>query len=102
MCFTCPKFFLSDKEVLDWVSRSVVARVLNGEYILLLQQKIKDTSFENVRVIIQMGGDNVFLTCSGKENIIIITSEAFEFFNLFFSGLHPWSKNNDVNYERGV
>lgn len=49
-----------------------------------------------------MGAVNVFLTCSGTENVMTVTTDASEFFNLFFLGLCPWSKNDELKYERGA
>jgi len=45
----------SDKEDIVWASKGVVARVLNGENIFSVQQKIHDVSFENVRVLCGWG-----------------------------------------------
>ena len=73
---------------------------MNGAHIFLVQQKIKDARFENVRVI-PMDDDNVFLTIYGKDDIMTIITEVSEYFNLFFSGLCRWSKNDELKYERG-
>jgi hypothetical protein len=57
--------YCSDKEDVAWTHKGVVGRVLKGEDVLVVQQRILDDGFENVYVI-PMGGDNVFLTCIEK------------------------------------
>ena len=93
--------FSSDSTVFMWASSGVVARVINGEHNLSVQQKFRDAGFDNVKII-PMGGGNVFLTCTGKDGLMSIISEAYDFLNMFFLGLRPWSKNEVCNYERGT
>lgn len=56
--------FTSDNDDVVWASKGALARVLNGEFIPSVQQKIIDVGFDNVRVL-PRGGDNVVLFCPG-------------------------------------
>jgi len=86
MSLECTRKLYYDKEVVDWARRGVVARVLNGKHVDLVQHKIKDAGFGNVRIIL-MGGDNVFFTCARKKDTKSIINEVAEFFNIFFSNV---------------
>ena len=93
--------FLSDNEDVVWASKGVFARVLNGDYIPIVQQKIIDAGFDNVQVL-PRGGDNVVLFCPGKVDMMSVYLEAADFFNCFFSDMHAWSLNEDIVTERGI
>jgi len=78
--------FLSNNEDVVWASKAALARVLNGDYIPIVQQKIIDVGFDNVRVL-PRGGDNVVLFCPDKEDMMSVYLEAADFFNCFFSDI---------------
>jgi hypothetical protein len=71
--------FSSNNEDVVWASKGVFARVLNGDYIPIVQQKIIDAGFDDVRVL-PRGGDNVVLLCPDKEDMMSIYLEAADFF----------------------
>lgn len=50
----------------------MLARVLNENFIPIMQQKIIDAGFDNVRVL-PRGGDNEVLFCPRKEDMMTIT-----------------------------
>jgi hypothetical protein len=52
---------------------------MNGDFISIVQQKIIDAGFDNVRVL-PRGGDNVVLLCPDKEDMMSIYLEAADFF----------------------
>lgn len=71
--------FLSDNEDVVWARKGVLARVLNGDYIPIVQQKIIDAGFDNVRVL-PRGGDNMVLFCPDKKDMMFVYHEAADFF----------------------
>ncbi|AES70132.1 DUF4283 domain protein [Medicago truncatula] len=91
----------SDNEDVVWASKGALATVLNGDFIPIVQQKIIDVGFENVRVV-PRGGDNVILFCSGKEDMMSVYLAAADFFNCFFTDMRAWSLTEDNVPERGV
>ena len=93
--------FHSDNEDVVWESKGALARVLNGNFIPIVQQKIIDAGFDNVWVL-PRGGDNVVLFCPGKEDMMLVYHKAADFFNCFFSEMPAWSLAEDNVSERGV
>jgi len=90
-----------DNEDVVWASKGAFARVLNGDFIPIVQQKIIDAGFDYVRVL-PRGGDNVVLFCSGKEDMMSVYLEAVDFFNCFFSNMHAWSLDEEFVSEKGI
>ncbi|CAG9768404.1 unnamed protein product [Ceutorhynchus assimilis] len=78
----------------------MIARVIAGDSALDLQQRVEDAGFPNV-VVTPMGGDRVFLNCSGDEDIWQVFNGALHFFAMLFSNIHKWSEA-EVRYERGA
>jgi len=93
--------FHSDNEDVVWASKGALAKVLNGDFIPIVQQKIIDVGFDNVRVV-PRGGDNVILFCPGKEDMMSVYLAAADFFNCFFTDMCAWSLAEDNVPERGV
>jgi len=93
--------FHSDNEDVIWASKGALAKVRNGDFIPLVQQKIIDAGFDNVRVV-PRGGDNVILFCPGTEDMMSVYLAAADFFNCFFTDMHAWSLTEDTVPERGV
>lgn len=93
--------FHSDNEDVVWASKGALAKVLNGDFIPIVQQKIIDAGFHNVRVV-PRGGDNVILFCPGKEDMMSVYLAAADFFNCFFTDMRAWSLSEDNVPERGV
>jgi len=83
-----------------WATSGMVASVLVYDSTLALQQKIKDDGFKHV-VVTPMGGDRVFLYCTGGEDILHVFNDALHFFGMLFNNIHMWSVE-DVKYERGA
>ena len=84
----------------NWAEKGMVASVFEGDSTLSLQQRIEDAGFKTV-VVTSMGGDRVFLTCTGGEDIWHVFNNALHFFGMLFYKLHKWSMA-DVQYERGA
>jgi len=83
-----------------WASSGVVASVIAGDLTLAAQQRVEEAGFANV-VVTPIGGDKVFLTCCGGEDVWQVINEAVDFFSMIFSNLHRWSSSK-VRYERGA
>lgn len=80
-----PKYTSMDQDVL-WASRGVVATVLNGDTIPVLQRRIFDAGFENLDII-PLGADKVLLRTEDDSDVNLLLAEASEFFaNFFFFG----------------
>lgn len=82
-----------------WADGGMVAKVVSGDSSLSLQQRVEDAGFTNV-VVTPMGGDRVFLYCTGGEDIWKVFNDAVHFFGMLFSELHKWT-SEDYIYERG-
>ncbi|KEH26001.1 RNA recognition motif [Medicago truncatula] len=78
--------FHSDNEDVVWASKEALAKLLNGQFIPIVQQKIIDAGFDNVRVV-PRGGDNVILFFPGKEDMMSVYLAAADFFNCFFTDM---------------
>lgn len=94
-----PKYtsLLADR---TWATSGMVASVVGEDSTVALQQKVNDAGFINVMVI-PMGGDRVFLYCTGGEDIWHVFNEALHFFGMLFNNIHMWSPE-DVKFELGA
>ena len=91
------KSCLEDRE---WVCSGMIAYVKAGDSILSFQQRIIDAGFPNV-IVTPLGGDRVFLNCTGKDDFSKVYEGAQDFFGMLFSNFHKWSESL-VRYERGA
>lgn len=94
-----PKYTPTDQDVL-WASRCMIATVLDGEAIPVLQRRIYDAGFENLDII-SMGADKVLLKTEDESDVNVILSEAASFFASFFTNIVKWKKEV-VFRERGA
>ncbi|MCI36134.1 DUF4283 domain protein, partial [Trifolium medium] len=76
--------YRSMSDDVKWVQNGLVATVINGEAIPVVQNRISDTGFGDL-VIIPMGADKVFVRSSDGVDALSIVSGAKEFFKLIFS-----------------
>jgi len=81
-----------------WARGGMVARVVSGDSLLSLQQRVVDAGFVNV-VVTPMRSDSVFLHCLGGDDICKVFNEVIQFFSMLFADLNKWS-SVDVIYER--
>ena len=84
----------------NWATSGMVSTVISGDSTLSLQQCVEDAGF-NCVVVTPMGGDRVFLSCTGGEDIWHVFNNALHFFGMLFSNIHMWSVS-DVRYEWGA
>ena len=94
-----PKYTSAASDM-SWASKGMVASVLNGDVIPMLQRRIFDAGFAKL-VIIPLGADKVFLRSLDDEDVGPMLSEAADFFNQIFSTPVRWNKNTGV-HERGA
>jgi hypothetical protein len=62
-----------------WATSGMVDRVIAEDSTLALQQRAEDVGFNHV-VVTPMGGDRVFLHCTGGEDIWHVFNDALHFF----------------------
>ncbi|MCI35119.1 DUF4283 domain protein, partial [Trifolium medium] len=66
----------------EWACTGVVATILNGEAVPLVQNRITDAGFKDL-VVIHLGADKVLIRCSASVDVVSIVNNAKEFFGLF-------------------
>ncbi|GAU51462.1 hypothetical protein TSUD_413600, partial [Trifolium subterraneum] len=83
--------YSSSGDDVKWARKGVVATVINGEVVSMVQQRIEDAGFSDL-VITPMGADKVFIHCNPQTDIMCIINGARQFFNFFFSAFVRWDK----------
>ncbi|GAU17134.1 hypothetical protein TSUD_106330 [Trifolium subterraneum] len=92
--------YCTTSDDVQWAHNGLVATVINGEAIPVVQSRITDAGFNNVEII-PMGADKVFVRSSEGVDVMSIVSSAEELFKLVFSNWMRWDK--DVQpYHRGA
>ncbi|KAK2377208.1 zinc finger BED domain-containing protein RICESLEEPER [Trifolium repens] len=84
----------------QWVHNGLVATVINGEAIPVVQNRICDAGFSEL-VITPMGADKVFIRCTKGGDVMPVVESAAEFFRLVFSNWIRWG-NDGRPYQRGA
>ncbi|MCI22325.1 sulfate transporter, partial [Trifolium medium] len=90
----------SQVEDLTWARQGVVATVLNGESVPLVQQRIEDGGFLDL-VLTPLGADKVVLHIRTAEDVMCTINSARQFFDYFFSSFVRWDKEI-VPFQRGA
>lgn len=80
--------YSSHAEDLLWASQGVLANVINGEAIPIVQKRISDAGIEDVEII-PVGADRVFIRSLSEVNISTILNDAKDFFAHFFNNFKP-------------
>ncbi|PNX63322.1 putative sulfate transporter, partial [Trifolium pratense] len=83
-----------------WARNGVVATVINGEAIPVVQNRISDAGFKDL-VLIPMGADKVFVRSMEDVDAMTTFNNAKEFFQLVFSFWTRWDKD-ELRYRRGA
>lgn len=86
-------------EDVQWASSGVMATVINGELIPVVQNRIAAGVADND--IIPLGADKVFLRSLFEVNVSTIFNDAKDFFAHFFTNIVRWDKNV-VPFQRGA
>jgi len=94
-----PKYQSAATDV-SWAAKGLVATVLNGDAIPVLQRRIFDAGFANL-ALIPLGANHVFLKTLDDGDVGKLFSDAAEFFDSFFSKPIPWTKEMVIR-ERGA
>jgi len=92
--------YKSTTDDLAWASKGLVASVLYGESILVIQNRIADAGFEDIDII-PLGADKVFIRCISNCDVMKTVTEAHDFFNLLFTKPVRWNQNV-IKFERGA
>ncbi|MCH84567.1 sulfate transporter, partial [Trifolium medium] len=92
--------YSSTQEDMSWAQSGVVASVINGEAIPLVQQRIEDAGFSDL-CIVPLGADKVFIRCLSAEDAMVVINGAKKNFNHFFSLVSRWEKKI-VPFQRGA
>ncbi|GAU51099.1 hypothetical protein TSUD_411800 [Trifolium subterraneum] len=88
------------KDDVQWARNGVVATVINGEAIPVVQSRIIDVGFNDL-VIIPIGANKVFVRSMAGVDAMTTVSNAKEFFKLIFSNWMRWEKDA-LPYRRGA
>ncbi|GAU43941.1 hypothetical protein TSUD_284480 [Trifolium subterraneum] len=96
--FVC-KYTPSMEDVL-WAQSGVVATIINGEAVTVVQHRIEDAGFTGL-VIIPLGANKVLIRSVSVSDAATVIDGAREFFNLVFSNLVRWNKEV-VSSQRGA
>ncbi|MCI17573.1 sulfate transporter, partial [Trifolium medium] len=78
-------------EDVEWAQNGVVATVINGEAIPVVQHRIADAGFIYLDII-PMGADKVFVRSLSESYVTTVVDGAKEFFTLVFSKWERWDK----------
>ncbi|GAU41193.1 hypothetical protein TSUD_26180 [Trifolium subterraneum] len=84
----------------QWAQNGLVASVINGEAVPVVQNRITDAGFHDL-VIIPMGAEKVFIRSTAGADVLTIVNSAKDFFTLVFSNWMRWGKEA-ATYRRGA
>jgi predicted SpoU family rRNA methylase len=77
----------------------VVASVINGEAIPVIQNRVADAGFTDLHII-PFGADKIFIRSFSDADVMKTVKEASEFFNLLMTNIVHWDKTI-VSFHRG-
>jgi hypothetical protein len=83
-----------------WAQKGLLATVINGEAVPMVQNRITDAGFNGL-VVTPMGADKVFVRSMEGGDAMSIVGGTEEFFKLVFSNWTRWDKD-DRSYHRGA
>jgi hypothetical protein len=83
--------YCTTSDDVQWAHNGIVATIINGEAIPVVQNRISDAGFNTVEII-PMGADKVFVRSSEGADAMSIVSSAKEFFKLVFLNWTCWDK----------
>ncbi|WJX94029.1 hypothetical protein P8452_75494 [Trifolium repens] len=92
--------YRSKPDDVQWAQNGIVATVINGEAVPMVQNRIVDAGFNDL-VITPMGADKVFIRCTEGGDAMSVVGGAEEFFKLIFSNWTRWDKDGRP-YQRGA
>ncbi|GAU19085.1 hypothetical protein TSUD_79070 [Trifolium subterraneum] len=83
-----------------WAQNGLVATIINGEAVPVVQNRITDAGFHDL-LIIPMGAEKVFIRSTAGADVLTIVNSAKDFFTLVFSNWTRWGKEA-ATYRRGA
>ena len=92
--------YQSSEADLQWARSGVLATVVNGEAISLVQSRVEDAGFKDLEII-PLGADRVFVRSTTEKETMAVIDEAKAFFDLLFSNFVRWNKEV-VPFRRGA
>jgi len=92
--------YQSNEDDLKWAQSGVLATVVKGEAITLVQSRVEDAGFVDLDIIL-LGADRVFLRSTSEKETMVVIEEAKEFFDLLFSNFVRWNKEA-IPFRRGA
>ncbi|PNX71795.1 cysteine-rich receptor-like protein kinase, partial [Trifolium pratense] len=92
--------FRTEADDVTWAQNGLVATIVNGEAVSVVQSRILDAGFSDV-ILIPMGADRVFVRSSTSDDVLAVFKSAKEFFQLIFSSWTRWD-NIVQPYKRGA
>jgi hypothetical protein len=92
--------YRSKAEDVHWAHKGIVATVINGEAVPMVQSRITDAGFTGL-VVTPMGADKVFVRSMEGGDAMSIVEGAEEFFKLVFSNWTRWDRDGRP-YHRGA
>ncbi|KAK2403256.1 heterogeneous nuclear ribonucleoprotein A0 [Trifolium repens] len=93
--------YRSKSDDVQWAKNGLVATVINGEAIPVVQNRITDAGLKDL-VVTPMGADKVFICRpEGGGDIMVAVGGAEKFFRLVFSSWARWDKDWRP-YQRGA
>ncbi|MCI59800.1 DUF4283 domain protein, partial [Trifolium medium] len=73
----------------QWALNGMVASVVNGEAVSVVQNRVKDAGFHELDIL-PLGADKVFVRSVSGIDVATVVGNAKEFFNLFLSDWVRW------------
>ncbi|PNX71513.1 putative sulfate transporter, partial [Trifolium pratense] len=99
-CKVLVRKYQSRSDDVEWVQNGLVATILTGEAVPVVQNRLYDAGFGDL-AIIPVGADKVFIRSLEGVDVLSIMNGAKEFFKLVFSHWIRWDQ--DVTpYQRGA
>jgi hypothetical protein len=92
--------YRSKSEDVQWAQKGLVATVINGEAIPVVQNRVIDAGFEDL-VVTPMGADKVFLRRAEGGDAMSLVADAADFFKHIFSNWIRWVDDKRF-YHRGA
>jgi hypothetical protein len=84
-----------------WAQKGLVATVINGEAITVVQNRITYAGFNSL-VVTPLRADKVFIRSTEGDDALSIVGGAAEFFKLVFSNWSCWEKDGGLTSEARV
>ncbi|GAU37762.1 hypothetical protein TSUD_102790 [Trifolium subterraneum] len=92
--------FRTTPDDVKWAQNGLVATIINGEAVPVVQNRITDAGFNDL-ILVPMGAGKVFVRSSAGVDARAIVNGAKDFFTLLFLNWERWG-NEGFPYQRGA